>query len=130
MSEQAAPPPSAPTESRPSKAGGGLRALAVLGALILAFAAAVMIVVSIDVSGTPTLREHNRDGVISDDGDYYDGSKLRRTVGVVGGAAAGLLGALAALAALAFAVTGLRGRPILILAAAAILIGGLTFIVA
>ncbi|CAN5639878.1 hypothetical protein BH10ACT11_BH10ACT11_15560 [soil metagenome] len=130
MSEQAAPPPSPAASPASEKAGKGMRALAVLGALVLAFAAAVMLVTAVDISGTPTLREHNRDHVISDDGSYYDGSKLRRTVGVIGAGLAGVLGALAALAALAFSVTGLRGRPILILAGAAIVIGAVAFIIA
>jgi hypothetical protein len=128
MSEQAAPPPpAAPSSPKPS---GGIRALAVLGAIVLAFAAAVMIVAAADIGGTPTIKECTADNsVIPSDGKCFDGSKTKRTISVALMYISGALGAAAVLLALMFAATGRRGRLLTQLMIAAVLLGGLGILV-
>jgi len=128
QAEPAAPPPAGtPTTQKP---GGGIRALAVVGAIVLAFAAAVMIVAASDISGTPTLKECNADpSVIPSDGKCFDGGEAKQTISVVLMYLSGALGAAAVLLSLMFAVTGRQGPLLTRLIIAAVLLGGLGILV-
>lgn len=130
--EATSPPPepslaTAPPPSAPAKAGGGLRAGAVLLVLVLLFAGAVMFVAGSDINDTPTLQEV-KDGTPLNDGEYFDGSSTKRSVvtGLLYGA--GVFAALAAIAALAFVVTGRRGRIVLVLIAIGIVLAGIALL--
>ena len=125
------PPPPPPPAGDTEKASGGMRALAVLIALVLAFGAAVMILVAIDIGDTATCEDFFDDvasgQVVPDlDDECFDGSSAQKAISVVLAWASGIVGALAVLVALAFAITGTRGGLLVRLAGAAILIGALS----
>lgn len=120
MTEQAAPPVSA--APKPGKASKGMRALAVLAALVLAFAAAVMILAASDINSTPTLKECAA-GATPKDGKCFDGGSTKQTITVALMFISGGIGALAVLLALFVAATGRMGRLLLQLSAAAIVFG-------
>lgn len=125
----AAPPPPHSGSGHDEKAGGGWRVLAIVLALALAFAAAVMILVATDLADTPTC-EDVRAGLEppNDEGECYDGSSGEKTAQMVLSWPSGILAAIAALVALYFAATGLRGRLLLQLTGAAVLLGGLSIL--
>lgn len=107
-----------------------MRALAVLFALVLAFAAAVMIAVAVDIGDTPTLEECATDpSVIPDDLTCFDGGETNKAIVVALSYASGALGAVAVLLALAFAVTGRRGRPVLIATGVAVLLAAIALVI-
>jgi hypothetical protein len=104
-----------------------MRALGVVFALVLAFAAAVMILVAVDIGDTPTC-----DDVLSGEAfsvDCFDGSSGQKTISVALAWGSGIAGAIAAFLALAFAVTGRRGRLLVQVAGLAILLGGLSILI-
>lgn len=128
------PPPAPPPPADDGKASGGLRALAAVIALVLAFAAAVMIFVAVDIGETSTCDQFFGDvasGEITPDPDdeCFDGSSAQKTISVVLAWASGVAGVLAVLAALALAITGRRGRLLAQLAGAAIALGGLSILI-
>jgi hypothetical protein len=124
----AAPPPPAPAEPAATagdgRAGGGMRALAVLAALILGFAAAVVIAVMVDVGSSPICEDVG--GVSAPTEDCYDMSSGIKPVVLILGWAGGVLGVAAALAFLRVAFTGRGGRLALQLAGAAILLAAIS----
>jgi hypothetical protein len=104
-----------------------MRALGVIFALVLAFAAAVMILVAIDIGDTPTCED-----VLSGEAfaiECFDGSSGQKTISVLLAWASGIVGAIAAFLALAFAITGRRGRLLVQVAGAAIVLGGLSILI-
>jgi hypothetical protein len=133
--EATSPPPdpglaTAPPPSVQEKAGGGLRAGAVVLALVLAFGAAVMIVAAGDIHDTPTLQEiQSGEREVPADREYFDGSESKRNIVTGLAYASGVVGALAVLACLAFAITGRRGRLIWVLTAIAIVLAGIALII-
>ena len=121
------PPPQAPptAPAQPGKAGGGARALAVLGALVLAFAAAVIISVLADLGNGPLCSEPVQPGK-----SCWDVSSSGRVISLILGWPGAILGVVAALAALVFAVRGRNGRTVWLLTAAAVVLCGLSIAVA
>ena len=107
------------------KANAGLRALAVLGSLVLAFATAVIVIVMVDLGNGPLCSEPVQPGK-----DCWDVSSGGRVVTLILGWPGAILGGVAALAALAFAVTGRNGRRVWLLTAAAVVLCGLSIAVA
>lgn len=132
------PPPPPPgqepyTTPAPQKAGGGMRALAVLLAIILAFGAAVIIAVMVDLGGRPRCNDlaalvqakPNANGKI----ECFDVTSTQRIISLGLGWIGGVLGGLAALFALAFAITGRRGRLLLLATAGAVIFSGLSILI-
>ena len=108
-----------------------MRALGVLLALVLAFGAAVMILVAIDIGDTSTCDEFFDDvasgNVVPDlDDECFDGSSAQKAVSVALAWASGIVGGLAVLVALMFAVTGTRGGLLARVAGAAVVLGALS----
>lgn len=126
-------PPPPPADSRPAdKASGGMRALAVLFALVLAFAAAVMIAVAVEIGDSATCEEFptlSPAEQLEQENECFDGSSGQKSATVILAYASGVIGAIAVLLALAFAITGRRGRPVLMATGAAVLLGGLSILV-
>lgn len=126
----AAPPPPGAASDRvdqPDRTGGGWRALAVLLALALAFAAAVMILLAVDLAEKPICADVG--GAERATEDCFDVSAAQKTISTVLAWPAGILCAIAACVSLYFAATGRRGRLVLQVAGAAILLGALSILV-
>jgi hypothetical protein len=134
------PPPPPAAEQQPyappsePKAGGGMRALAVVLALVLAFGAAVMIAAMVDINDTP--RCDDRAALIAkareNPGqkiDCFDGGSAKKAVVLALGFLGGAIGAIAAIVALLFTITGRRGRLLLQLTALAIALSGLSILI-
>ena len=123
------PPPPVVVDGEP-KATAGWRALAVILFLALAFACAVMVIAMSDIGSTPTC-----DDVLSgkaqlpSDNECFDGSSAQKTASLVLGWPSGVLAGIAALVAVFFAATGRRGRLLLTLTGAAIVLGALSILV-
>lgn len=132
---EASPPPAeprladAPPPAAPEKAGGGLRALGVLGFLVLAFGAAVIAITMADLGDGP-LCDSVPGGAEHPLVDCWDVSSGGRVVALILGWPGALCAALAALAALAFTFTGRNGRRFWLLTAAAVVLCGLSIAVA
>lgn len=125
-----APAPARTDSGMPEKPGAGVRILALLFALVLAFLAAVMILVAVDINDTPTCDDLISGVVeIPEDRECFDGSSTAKTVSVGLAWASGFIGVLAALAGLWFTITGRRGRLLVSLAVSAIVLGILSILV-
>lgn len=126
------PPPPAPSaqlhqDDRASdKASGGMRALAVLLAVALAFGAAVMIVIALNPDDIPRCEETARAAAAA---ECFDISQAQQTIGQVLAWPAGIIGAAAALVALAVAATGRHGRTLLRLTLVAAVLAGVVVLV-
>ncbi len=107
------------------KAGAGLRVLAVIGSLILAFATAVIVTVMVDLGNGPLC-----DQAVSFGQDCWDVSSGGRVVTLILGWPGAILGGAAALAALLLAVTGRNGRRVWLLTVAAVVLCALSIAVA
>ena len=127
----AQPPPPAAHEAvdREDRASGGRRALAVVLALALAFACAVMFVAMGEISDTTPCDEVRSAADLTDEGECFDGSSTQKTISLVLGWPSAVLAGLAALLALFFAATGTRGRLLMTVTGAAIVLGGLSIAV-
>ena len=128
------PPPSPPGAGDSGKASGGMRALGVLLALVLAFGAAVMIAVAIDIGDTETCDDFleqvtSGERVLDFDDECFEGSSAQKAISVVLAWASGIVGVLAVLLALMFAVTGSRGQLLARVAIAAVVLGGLSILI-
>jgi hypothetical protein len=128
------PPPAPPGTDESGKASGGMRALGVLIALVLAFGAAVMIAVAIDIGDTSTCDQFFEDvqsgQVVPElDDECFDGSEGQKSISVVLAWASGIVGAIAVLVALMFAVTGNRGPLLARVAGAAVALGILSILI-
>jgi NhaP-type Na+/H+ or K+/H+ antiporter len=121
------PPPPTTGTAADDKAGGGWRALAVVLALVLAFGAAVMIVVPLNPDDTPRC-EQIASGEFPG-GECFDMTKTQQTIQNVFAWPAGIIGAAAALLALYFAATGRRGQLLLRLTGVAVVLGVGAFVV-
>lgn len=121
------PPPPPPPTANEGKAPGGWRALAVLLALALAFASAVMVIAMADIGDKPVGLEECQ--ATPGCTEYFDGSSTQKTIALILGWPSGVLAGIAALVALYFAVTGRRGRLLLQLTGAAVVLGALSILV-
>jgi hypothetical protein len=134
-SPTAAPPPAPPSGELPSapasdRASGGLRALGVLGFLILAFACAVLISAIVDIGDTPTCADvQSGAAALPSDQQCFDGSSTQKVITEVLVWPGGVLAGVAAFLALAFAVTGRQGRRVLWVVALAIVLAGLGLLI-
>ena len=82
------PPPAPPTTGDSGKASGGMRALGALIALVLAFGAAVMIAVAIDIGDTATCEDFlqavaSGERTAELDDECFDGSSAQKAISVV-----------------------------------------------
>ena len=114
------------------RAGVGYWRLAgIVLAPVLAFGCAVMLVAMSDIGGTPTCQEMSSGSAIAlSDGDCFSGSSFQKAITLGLGWTGGAIAGLAALAALGFAITGRRGRLALRLAGLAVVLGGLSILIA
>jgi len=103
-----------------------LRILAVLLALVIAFAAGAIIAGASDNTSLPTCHDvtHGK-AEPSSNGDCFDGSKRRADASLGLAIAGGIAAAAALLLSIVLAATGRRGRLFLTLCAAALLLIGL-----
>ena len=113
--------PTTTTADRP-KAGAGPRVLAVIAALGLAFAAAVAVLVMIEVSEWKPCA----DVVV---GECFDGSSLERLLYLVFGWPGAVLLALSVILAFGFAVIGRGGRRLVAVAVAGAVLFGLAVLI-
>ena len=137
--DASAPPPPAdagPSQAPPDdeKAGGGWRALGIVLALALAFAAAVMIVAMADIGSTPRCDDEAAvDAELAATGaaevECFEGSQTQKVISLILGWPSGILAGLAALLALYFAATGRRGQLLLRLTTIAIVLGALSIVI-
>lgn len=103
-----------------------LRILAVLLALVIAFAAGAIIAGAADNTSLPTCHDvtHGK-AEPSSNGDCFDGSKRRADAGLAFAIAGGVAAAAALVLSIMVAATGRRGRLFLILCGAALVLVGL-----
>ena len=120
------PPPPSGSVAQGDRASGGWRALAVVLALALAFACAVMVVAMGEIADTTPCDEVRSTADLTDEGECFDGSSTQKTISLVLGWPSAVLAGIAVLIALYFAVTGRRGRLLLTVTGAAIVLGGLS----
>jgi hypothetical protein len=109
----------------PPKAGAGMRILAVLLALVLAFVTAVAVMVMLDIGElTPCEDVGNDLSKLNDEGECFDGSSTTKLVSLVLGWPGTVLAGLATLLALGFAIRGYGGRRLItVIVAGAVLLG-------
>jgi len=106
-----------------------LRALALLGFLVLAFGAAVMAVAAADIGKTPTCADVRSGKELPRDGKCFDGGSTKKSISVGLMWPGAAVGGLAALLALVFTVTGRNGRRLMMVIAAAIVLSGLGILI-
>ena len=131
----AGPPPPPPPRSEAvvaseePKASGLMRFFAVIVSLILLFGVAVMVIVVINPDDLP-LCEDVRSGEASlgPTLECLDSSQAMYTATRIAAGAAGIVGGLAALLGFYVAFTGRRGRQMVQLTIAALVLGGLVFL--
>ena len=109
----------------PRKAGAGMRILAVILALALAFVTAVAVIVVLDIGElTPCEDVGNDITLLNDEGECFDGSSTAKTISLVLGWPGAILAGVATLLALGFALRGYGGRRLItVIVAAAVLLG-------
>jgi hypothetical protein len=116
--------------SRGSPTGSPLRILAVILALVIAFAAGAIIAGAADNTSIPTCRDVNHGNAEpASSGDCFDGSSRRADAGLGLAIAAGVAAVAALLLSILLAVTGRRGGLFLILCGAAVLLMGVVIAV-
>ena len=128
------PPPPPPATGDSGKASGGMRALGALIALVLAFGAAVMIAVAIDIGDTATCDDFLQDVASGErtlelDDECFDGSSAQKAISVALAWASGVVGVIAVVVALMFAFTGTRGPLLARVAGAAVVLGILSIVI-
>ena len=107
-----------------------LRILAVLLALVVAFAAGAIIAGARDNTSLPTCHDVNHGTAApSSNGDCFNGSKHRADAGLGVSIAAGLAALAALIVSIIVVATGRRGLLLLILCGAAVVLIGLTIAV-
>jgi hypothetical protein len=121
-------PAAAPASA--SRIGTPVRILAVILALVIAFAAGAIIAGANDNTSVPTCHDVNHGNAqASSNGDCFDGSSRRADAGLGLAIAAGVAAAAALLLSIVLAVTGRRGPLFLILCGTAVLFIGLVIAV-
>jgi len=107
-----------------------MRAVAVLVSLLLLFGVAVMVIVVINPDDLPLCDDVvSGEAVLGPTNECIDSSSGMYTLTRVAAGAAGLVGALAALLGLYVAATGRRGDQMVKLTVAAVVLGGLVFLI-
>ena len=98
-------------ETRPPKAGAGLRVLAVILALVLAFITAVAVIVMLDIGELTACDDVGNDlSKLNEDGECFDGSSTTKLIALIFGWPGTLLAGVSTLLALSFAARGRGGR--------------------
>lgn len=130
MTETEQPPPPPPPTATPEsdKAGAGPRVLAVLAALVLAFAAAVAILAMILIGDTTPCADVTSPADLNDDGECFDGSSTKKLIALVLGWPGAILLAVSVLAGLAFTITGRGGRRFVAVAVVGAVLFGLSIL--
>ena len=104
-----------------------MRVLALIAAIVIGFAAAIVIAVMVDLGSSPICEDVG--GAAAPTEDCYDISSTAKPISLVLGWAGGVAGVLAALALLRVVFTGVGGRLAVQLSAAAIVLSGLSLII-
>jgi hypothetical protein len=119
----AQPPPATapPPPPGPEKAGAGPRILAVIGGLVWGLMGIALIVVGFDILDAPLCSEPE---TIEFGEECYDGSSTQRFFDLLFGFPAGILGVVTAGLAVYFAATGRRGRLLVMVGIAALVLFG------
>lgn len=122
------PPPAAPPSAGDGKASGGIRLLAIVVALLLAFGSAVMIVLPLNPDDTPRCEQVASGEEFSL--ECYDMTETQQLIQNIFAWPAGILGAITVLLCLYLAVTGRgldlvrkTGIPAVVLGLIAVVIG-------
>ncbi|MCB0864708.1 MAG: hypothetical protein KDB58_03245 [Solirubrobacterales bacterium] len=121
-------PPAYPAQpgGTPDKGNGGLRVLAAIGVVVLAFVALVGFIAFADIAGTTPCDDVNSISDLNSDGECYDGSSGLKTIVTIMGFAGSALIAAAAVMSLMFAIRGRGGRPLLMVLGAGVVLFGLS----
>jgi len=104
-----------------------MRALAVLFAIVLGFAAAIVIAVMVDLGSSPICEDVG--GALTPTEDCYDISSTAKPISLVLGWGGGVLGVIGAIMLLRFAITSRGGRLAVQLAVAAIVLSALSIVI-
>ena len=115
-------------EPGPEKAGVLARLLGVVGALVLAFAAAIAIVSMLDISDLTPCYDANRDPNFTGT-DCFDGSSKRKLLTLILGFSGAALAVIAFVLTLAFVVRGRGLKQIAIAVVAGVVVFGLSLLV-
>lgn len=129
---QEPPPPPPPASDRADDHAptAGMRALALILAVALAFAAYVLVTISTGIGDTATCAEVQAgQAQPNEDGECYDGSSTSKTAQIGLAWAGAAFAALATVAALFFAYTGRRSDRLLQITTAAIVLGGASILI-
>jgi hypothetical protein len=106
------------------------RVLAVFLCLALLFGCAVMVIAMGDIAGTKICSEvTNAYALAHPGGSCFSGSSFQKTVSLALGFSSGTAAGVAGLLMLGFVITGRRVRIALVLAVAAIVLGGLSILI-
>jgi hypothetical protein len=117
-----APPPAPPPPAQPAeKPGAGQRALAVIGGVVWGIMGIALIVVGFDILDAPLCSDPE---ALTLGEECYDGSSTQRFFDLLFGFPAGVLGVATAVLAVYFAATGNRGRLLLQVGIAALVLFG------
>ena len=118
------------TRSEPAKAGAGARILALVGAVILLFLAAVAVIAMVDIGDLTPCEDVGTDiSLLNEDGECFDGSSAKKTISLVLGWPGAILACVSVLLALGFAIRGRGGRLLIKVVAAAAVLFGLSILV-
>ncbi len=124
------PPPSETPAPAEEKTSGPMRALAVLVSLILLFGVAVMVIVAINPDNLPLCGDvESGEATLGPTNECLDSSSAVYNIQRVVAAGAALVGGLAALLGFYVGATGRRGRLMVQLTVAALVLGGVVFLV-
>jgi hypothetical protein len=120
------PPASPPPTGEPGegKAGAGPRILAVVGGLVWGIMGVALIVVGFDIIDAPLCGDPEALAQAFLGEECYDGSSTQRFFDLLFGFPAGILGVVTAGLAVYFAATGRRGRLLVQVAIAALVLFG------
>jgi hypothetical protein len=132
MSEAPTPPAPAAETTAPAeeKASGPMRALAVVVALALLFGVLVMFFIVTNPDNLPLCEDvASGDAQLGSTFECLEGSEGQYTATRIAAGLAGVLGGLAALLGFYVGATGRRGAIMVKLTGAAILLGGITFLI-
>lgn len=114
-----------PSGGEATAAGVGLRLLALIGALVLAFGTAVLVIVTLDVADAPTCAESIANQVAD---ECYLGSSFEKLLATVLTGGGAIFGAIATLLALGFALGASTGRKLVISTIVAVVLAGVAII--
>jgi hypothetical protein len=131
--QPAAPPPPTPPPAapQPESAGVGRRILAVIGGLILGFVGVALLVRGFDVVGAPLCGdpEDVAQAILEGETECYEGSSTQRFFDALFSFPGGVLGIAALVLSVYFAATGKRGKLLLQIGIASLVLLGAALLV-